>query len=176
VSKCPDEPLPPIRADHLARLAGIETRHLNRLVRAGVVERAGRGRFDPEKAIPSIVNYYRQGREGSGDAANEKLLLTVAQRKEIEQRTAIRARELVPLDSVSTAFDAAMVLVGAQLDGLGGRLASDMAVQSDPAICRKVIFDETRRIRAAAAAELEALTGHSEGSETAEAAEGDDRG
>jgi hypothetical protein len=39
-----------------------------------------------------------------------------------------------------------------------------------------VIFDETRRIRTAAAAELEALTGHSEGSETAEAAEGDDRG
>jgi phage terminase Nu1 subunit (DNA packaging protein) len=177
MSKCPkasDIELLQISGPQLAQLSGLTVRQLGRLVGAGVIRKAQRGRYALTEVVPALVDYYRQGKEGSGDIAEEKLKKTVAERREIEQRTAIRARELIPVDQVRTCFDTAMVIVGSQLDGLGGRLAGDVAAESDPAVCKGIIFNETRRIRAASAAELEALTNPNGRREAPETAEGDD--
>jgi hypothetical protein len=157
MSKRPIQSLPLLSTAEIAALAGMTVRHFNRLVRGGYVAKARRGFYAIDKAVPALIAYYSQGREGSGEMAAEKLRLAGAQRREIEQRVAIRARDLIPADAARAAFEAAMALIGSQLDGLGGRIAADVAAQADPAICKKVIFDETRRIRAAAAAELEAF-------------------
>src|SRR6185295_17949975 len=123
MSKCPkpSDELPLVSGPQLAQLTGLTVRHLGRLAAAGVIRKAQRGRYALTEVIPALLAYYQNGTEGSGDLADERLKLTVAQRKEIEQRTAIRARELIPVDEVRTAFDTSMTLVGAQLDGLGGR-------------------------------------------------------
>lgn len=167
---------PLLSAADLALFAGITVRHFNRLVKERHVPRGKNGRYVAEVAIPALVAYYRQGAQGSSDLAAEKLKHTVAQRREIEQRTAKRARDLIAVSEVRTAFDTAMTLIGAQLDGLSGRLANDVAAQSDPAICKQVIFNETRRIRAAAAAELKAFADPTGGSNAASTAEGHHRG
>jgi hypothetical protein len=167
--------LPAVNTATLAQIAGLGVRQVQRLVANGVLPKSGRGRYALDAAVPALIRYYRQGAQGSGALAEERLRHTVAQRKEIEQRTAKRSRELIPVDEVRTAFDTAMALIGGQLDGLGGRIANDMAAQSDPAICKKVIFDETRRIRTAAAAELEAFADPTGRRKAAPAAAGDER-
>ena len=168
--------LPAIDGPKLAQIAGLTLKHINRLAREGVLPKARRNLFDTEKALSALITYYRNGREGSGTQADEKLRHTIAQRIEIEQRTAIKARQLLPVNEVKTAFDTAMTLIGSQLDGVAGRLAADLAGLSDPALCKKVIFDETRRIRTAAAAELEAFADRDERRGTPETSEGDHRG
>jgi len=146
-----------VSASQLAGISGLSISQLNRLVRMGVIPRVKRGVFDLAKAAKALICYYRQGSEGSGDIAAERLRLTVAQRKALEQTTAIKARELVPADEVQTLFCAALAVSMSQLDGMGGRLCNAMAAQSDPAICKKVLFDETRRIRAALASDLQSF-------------------
>jgi phage terminase Nu1 subunit (DNA packaging protein) len=168
--------LPTLSGPQLAALIGLSGRQVQRLAAEGVLPRDGRGRYDPTKAVPAFVQYLRDGREGSGSLVEEKLRLTVAQRREIEQKTRHRARELVEIDEVDRVFAAAMVTVGSQLDGLGGRLANELSALTDPAQVREVLFRETRRIRAAAAAQLEALAGAPASGEPAEAAEGGDGG
>lgn len=45
----------------------------------------------------------------------------------------------------------------AQLDALGGRLANDLAAADSPAEIRKILFDETRRVRSETADQLQSL-------------------
>jgi phage terminase Nu1 subunit (DNA packaging protein) len=163
-------------ADKIAAIAGLSVRQFNRLVREGHVPKAQRALFDPEAALAALIAYYRQGKAGSSNYDSEKLRHVIAQRREVEQRTALKARELLPAQQVRTTFDTAMTLIGSQLDGLAGRIANDVAAQSDPAICRGIIFNETRRIRAAAAAELETIASTDRGRKTPPTAESDDGG
>jgi len=165
-----------LTAAAISKLAGMTVRHFNRLVRGGLVPKAKRGLYSLESTVPALITYYQQGREGSGEMAAEKLRLTTAQRREVEQRTATRGRDLIPTDEARSAFDGAMALIASQLNGLGGRIAADVAANADPAICKKIIFDETRRIRSAAAAELKAFANPSGGSGDTRSAAGDKRG
>ena len=167
--------IPAVSASHLAEIAGLSVSQLNRLVSAGVMPKAKRAVYATEKALRALIDYYRQGREGTGNIAVERLRLTVAQRKALEQTTAIKARELVPADEVQTLFCATLAMSMSQLDGMGGRLCNDMAAQSDPAICKKVMFDETRRIRAALAADLQSFADSGGRIPNGGAASGNDR-
>jgi hypothetical protein len=152
----------------LARLLGVHDSHVRRLARTGVLPRAGaseRAKFDIRVAVPAFVRYVRSGENASSDLAEAKLRLTEAQRRDLELRTRQRQRQTVDLDEVASAFDAAMVEIGSQLDGLGGRLAGDLAAVNDPAVIRRRLFDETRRIRNTAADRLEALASADAGRE-----------
>lgn len=107
--------------------------------------------------LPDCVrNYLRFHQDGQGtDMASEKLKLVIAQRKQIEQRTASEERELVPVQEAQAAFNAVMTMLAAQLDGLAGRMAGELAGTDDPAAVREALFIETRRIRHNAAQQLE---------------------
>lgn len=72
----------------------------------------------------------------------------------IELELAQKRGDLIPMAVAENVIDRAFGLVATQLDGLAGRLAAELAAVSDAAVIRQVLFDETRRIRAAAAAEL----------------------
>ncbi len=174
MSLCRFQDLPSVTTAVLAELSGLTPRQIQRLARGRTIAKAGRNAYDLRNVVHALIRYYRQDAETDGDQAAENLRRTIAQRREIEQRVSHKARDLIPAAEVRAAFDTAMTLVGSQLDGLAGRIANQVAAESDPAICKKVVFDETRRIRAAAAAELEAFADDSGGRQSATATEGDD--
>jgi hypothetical protein len=151
------ESLPAVRAPVAASVLGLSRSQFDRLVRDGVLPRSTPRLYRLQEVVPAFVQYLRDGREGSGDLAEERRLLTIAQRKQIELAIETRREQLVELDAAGRVFDAAMVIVGGQLDGLGGRMAAELAAISDPAVIRAKVFDECRRIRNVAANELEAF-------------------
>ena len=148
-------------------LLGVSMSHFHALTKAGVFQPIERGIYNLPDCIKRWVRYHADGQSGS-DMAEEKRLLIIAQRKQIEQRTRVESRELIPLDEVQQTFNAAMVLIGAQLDGLAGRLAGELAGLSDPAEVRSVLFHEVRRVRDAAADKLESWAADHTGSVTTE--------
>ncbi|MBF0449005.1 MAG: terminase small subunit [Magnetococcales bacterium] len=87
--------------------------------------------------------------------AAEQLRLTRS-KADIEE---IRARELagqyLETEAVRETFAEAMVIVSTQMDGLGGRVANQLAGMTSVAEIRDLIFKETRNIRRAAADKLQ---------------------
>lgn len=157
----------------LARMLSISVRTVSRLARAGVLPREGR-RYDPYKAVPAFLAYVKRGAESSTDIVQARLRLIEAQRYEIERRTRAAERRLLDADEVGAALERAGAIMGAGLDGLGGRLAGELAPISEPAVIRKVLFDEGRRIRNAVADELEAFAGDLARGESGAGAAGED--
>jgi hypothetical protein len=169
-SKSPELPL---SAVDLARLLALSDRQVRRLYAAGVLPKVGR-RFDAFVCVPKFVAYLRTGTGDSADLSEARLKLTEAQRRDLELRTRQRSRKVVDLDEVATVFDAAMVIVASSLDGLAGRLSNELATVSEPALIRARLFDECRRIRNAAADQLEALAGTPPGRESSTSASSPD--
>jgi hypothetical protein len=160
----------------LARLLATTDRTVRRLARDGVLRRAGTGSragFDLRHAVPAYVGHLRQQGQHSADLTEARLKLTEAQRRDLELRTRERARRLLEADEVGAVFDATMVIVGSQLDGLAGRMCNELATITEPAAIRQRLFDECRRIRNAAADQLEKLVPDSEGSGDTAGAESD---
>jgi hypothetical protein len=122
----------------------------------GVFQPLSRGFYDLKDVIKAWAKYHADGRS-AGDAAEEKKLLTIAQRKRIELDMEERKRQLVPLAEAQAAFNESMIIVASQLDALPGRGAGELAGMTDPAVIRSWLFNETRRIRHAAAKHLESF-------------------
>ena len=141
----------------LGRLLGIGERHVSRLSVQGLFPRVSRGRFDPFVCVPAYVAYQAQGKEASNTLYAERLKHVTAQRIAIEQRTAARDRKLIPLDEAVSILYTVVGLFTSQLDGMGGRTCNALAAETDPALTKDIVFHETRRIRAAAATQIEAL-------------------
>ena len=137
----------------LVDLLGVSLGHFHKLKQAGVFPSVATGQYDLKACIAAWTKYHADGRTGS-DMAAEKRLLVIAQRKQIELRTRTEERDLVPLAEAQQTFNAAMVLLAAQLDGLPGRVAGELAGIEDPAAVRALLFDETRRIRHVTATKL----------------------
>ena len=142
----------------LGRLLGVTSRTVLRLHAVGVFPRAGK-RYDPFACVPNYIEYVKNNSEASGDLVAAKLKLTDAQRRSVEHKNAVAERRVIDTAAVEQTLERVGSLIGSQLDGIGGRLAGELAAMSDPAAIRKAIFDECRRIRNTAAAELEALAG-----------------
>ena len=138
------------------KLLGISQSHFHKLQSAGVFKPLSRGIYDLKDVIKAWARYHADGRS-AGDAAEEKKLLTIAQRKRIELDMAKTKRELIPLPDAQAAFNESMIIVASQLDALPGRAAGELAGMSEPAVIRAWLFEETRRIRHAAAQHLESF-------------------
>jgi hypothetical protein len=160
------------RADTI-KLLGISQSHFHRLQSAGVFAPVVRGRYDLKEVIKAWAKYHADGRS-AGDAAEEKKLLTIAQRKRIELDMAERKRELIPLPDAQAAFNESMIIVASQLDALPGRAAGELAGMNDPAMIRAWLFEETRRIRNAAAQHLETFAADPTGGSAAVTATAED--
>lgn len=143
-----------ISRKQLIELTGMSATHFHKLKNQGIFVSVERGYYNLKDCINNWCQYHADGRSGS-DMAKEKEKLIVAQRKQIELRMKTEQSELVPLSEAQNAFDGAMVLISTQLDGLPGRVAGEVAGLSDPAEVRGLLFNETRRIRATAADELQ---------------------
>jgi len=136
-------------------LLGISEQTFQKLKSAGVFAPIERGTYDLPEVITAWVSYHVDGGTNS-DLTEERRLLTIAQRKQIEQRMEVERRESVRLSEVARTFNEAMVLIASQLDGLAGRVAGEVAGLDDPAAVRDLLFSESRRIRDVAASKLTA--------------------
>lgn len=93
-----------------------------------------------------------------------------------EIKAAIAANEVVPLADAESLIERVIVMVAGQLDGIGGRVAATVAAETDAAVCRQIIFNECRQIRAAMAAEFEARAAVAQGADGDSPASGEDAG
>lgn len=165
----------PVTAAIAAKVIGLGRRQFDRLVTAGVLPRAAPRLFDLVKVGPAYFQYVRDGKAGSTAIGEARLAYLQAQRRALDQRTRERARELIELLEVRRVFDASMATIGAQLDGLSGRCAAELAAITDPAIVREKLAEEVHRVRTAAAADLAALVDPVIGGEDPDAAAETDR-
>ena len=156
-------------------MLGISEQTFQKLKAAGVFIPLERGTYDLKEVIAAWVGYHLDGGTNR-DLTEERRLLTIAQRKQIEQRMRAEERELVPLHEAQRAFNETMVLVASQLDGLPGRAAGEVAGLDDPAAVRDLLFTETRRIRDVAAAKLAAWAAGGPGGESASPAPAENGG
>lgn len=134
-------------------LFGITSNNFQKLKEAGVFRPRERGVYDLREALGGWLKYHLDG-AAPGDLTEARRLLAIAQKEKVLLDIKERERELLPLQEAQAVFDQTMVMVGAQLDGLAGRMAGELAGISDAAEVRAVLFNETRRIRDEAARTL----------------------
>ena len=106
-------------------------------------------------SIKAWADYHAAGKTDS-TTAEERRLLTIAQRKRIEQEIAARDKELVELADVQAFYLANVQALAAHLDGLAGRLSHELASCTDPALVRAILLREHRRVRENLCEELQA--------------------
>lgn len=144
----------------LAAAFEVSKRRIEQMAREGIVVRVGRGRYD---LVASVRGYLAHALAGQS-SANEPADITEARRALLiqQERRERRLNEealgnLVLVDHVRQIWTAAESALAAQLEGSPGRIAADVAGESDPAIIRHTLLDENRRIRRAYAAAIERI-------------------
>jgi hypothetical protein len=141
----------------MVELFGISDRHFQKLRKAGVFPAVAVNAYDLKTCIANWAAYHADGKTDS-TTAEERRLLTIAQRKRIEQEIAARDKELVELADVQRFYLANVQALAAHLDGLAGRLAHELASCTDPAVVRSILLKEHRRVRENYANELQAVS------------------
>lgn len=156
--------------NEFSEIIGASPRHVTNLIREGMpVDGTGKKgsplKIDTAKALAwwrdrEVEKQLGKVAREAGDPetrkdADRRLAAARADRAEVE---AARARaEVIPMADAQFVMNEAMAVIASQLDGLGGRLASELAAISEPAAIRQKLLAETRRIRAAAADRLAKL-------------------
>ena len=131
------------------------------------------GRWEASKVL---TNGQSKGNIIDLKAEEARLKRHQADKAEVEAQKA--KGEVLIVEDVKDALNDIAVSFGSQLDALGGRLSNELAALTDPAEIRQVLFEESRRIRAATADALEALVDGTvaEGGDIGEGASAEDGG
>lgn len=145
-----------VSGTELADLIGITDRQVRNLHRANVLHQAGKGKYPLAESLQAYIAYAAHGKVQS-EVIDSKSRLLSAQARNAEIEADRKAGKLLDLDDVQTVLNETMTIIASQMDGLGGRLANELAGESDPAIIRQKLLSETRRIRATAADKLARL-------------------
>jgi phage terminase Nu1 subunit (DNA packaging protein) len=90
----------------------------------------------------------------TGKVADEVARLKSAQADLAELEAAERRDEVIDVEEVRYVFGAAMTAMTTQMEGLPGRVSTELAALNDPAVILHRLKDEIRRIRAAVAEEF----------------------
>jgi phage terminase Nu1 subunit (DNA packaging protein) len=143
-----------------ADLIGKSPKHVSDLIGEGLPVEGGGGRgkavkIDAEKAINWLIqrSVAKHGGDAEG-ASDEDKKLKRARRIKLELEIDALKKEVLPFDVVEDLLLRIGTVYTSQLDAIASRVAADVALLEEPALCREVIFDETRRVRAATADSL----------------------
>lgn len=114
--------------------------------------------------LVGCVQWYVQHLVGKGDSADESMeverrLLVRAQRRRHELEIAKRRGELIDAETVGQVINELAVIFVTQLEGMGARVAQQVATMSDPGAIQRVLTDECRGIRQATAARVADFAG-----------------
>lgn len=109
----------------LARMAGRTDRWVRLMVSAGTFTRAGRGRIDLASVIAGLIQVGEDAAVDTSAKASASRV-TDARTREIEQRIAIRERQLIPTDDAIAEYDILVAVCRKEIDGLPAAFTRDM--------------------------------------------------
>ena len=92
--------------------------------------------------------------KATAELGSERRRLVSAQARRAEMEVAKAEGEMLLADDVQIVLNEAMTIIANGMESLGGRLASELANDNDPASIRQKILRETRQIRSDAADKL----------------------
>jgi len=144
-----------VKREELARILGLSPTMINRLVKDGM-PKISHGRYNLAAAVQWYIQTWRDRAEGGGvgNLWDEKKKQVIAQTQRTELENAKLREEMIPAVMVAHTLNEVAVIVSTQLDGLGGRVSSQVAALTDPGEVQAVIFDEARAIRRAIAGSI----------------------
>jgi hypothetical protein len=114
-----------IAMDVAVRLIKVSPRRLQQLVADGWIPRAGHGRYTVVGVVHGYIAY-RDDLEQRRSAAISDTDLRAVRRREIEQRMAIRDRDLIDIVKHDAVFDEAIGMLKAELIGLPARITRNI--------------------------------------------------
>lgn len=133
----------------IAAIFGVADRTIQRLVKEGLPQ-IGHGKYDVRQCVQWQFDRLREEAAERG-TLNPRDELAIAQRIRVELETEQLRGTLLPRDLVTRAFNQVAALVASQLDGLGPRLAGELADMHDPQQVQATLLREARATRAAIA-------------------------
>lgn len=146
-------PRPRFTTAELSALLGISDRQIRNLVASDLLPAKGEdGQHDGRASIEAWVAYHADDREGSLAGAKKTFWRAKAAREETADR--LERGELMRRRDAIAIGEAAMGIVANYLDGLGGRMAAELAALSEPALVAEAIDREAHEIRSRAAREI----------------------
>lgn len=137
----------------IARALGMTDENVRLRFKAGVFRQTARGKYDLFETLRAEREHQRKSVRGP-IVSIETARLKRAQAERAELENQLRRSEVIPSDDVKVALSEILVTLVGMLDGLGSRLAAKLASETDPAQIRRLILDETRRIREHASGRL----------------------
>lgn len=156
---------PEVSAQALAKLFDLTDRRIHQLAKMEVIPKPVNKRYDLIASVRGYVKFLRKSvaDQGSG-SSNEplkksRIALLETQRKKAELDLAVRAGELVPIDSMQEVVNASAAVYSGQLRSMGSRIASKVAGLSNAREIADLLRSENEKILAAVAVEFDALAG-----------------
>lgn len=158
-----------VNRNEFADIVGYSPKWIGTFIDEGMPHEGGGGRgkpmvIDTAEAIKWLVERELKKQLGeveeeqntprAGTKDGEELLLTKAKRRKAEVEAKKAEDAVMDLPDVAQFLFAIATLYGNELNGLGARLASEVAVENEPAKCKHIIDVECRRVRAATAESL----------------------
>jgi phage terminase Nu1 subunit (DNA packaging protein) len=148
-----------VTVPQLAELLGVGSSAIMKYAReAGLPRGERKGRYPLKACIQWALARAKSRAEEvdeSKDIIEERRKLIVEQRKAQELANAETRGELLAAGLVGTTMNQMLSLVATQLDGLAARVTPRVVQLRDPAQVQRVLFDECRLIRNAAARAVE---------------------
>lgn len=146
--------------DGLATLLGVVRETITRFAKVEGMPKAERGKYHVKECFDWFLDRER-GKSSKDAPADKKARMLVARQQELRYKieNAEKLNELLPADLVQNAINQMASTLANQLDGLGPRMAAELAQIDDPAIVQRKLFDECRSIRSAATAALATIAG-----------------
>lgn len=139
-------------AEEIALFFGVSDRQVRNYVKEGMPQLA-RGKFDSIACVRWKLGQISDERENEA-GLTPRDELAIAQKERVELEIAQLRGTLIQRDLVSRAMNQVAALVASQLDGIGPRLAGELADMDDPAAVQSALFREARAVRSAIAQAL----------------------
>ncbi len=151
-----------LRQQLMADVLGISATHLKRLASEGKIPAAERGRgkgYPVAECVWSYLRVLRVQKSPTGSHAEVRKELDEAKRDLARLEFETKSGQQVAEGDVIEAIQAASAVLVNRLEGMGGRLAHELAGISEPGAIRRRLLDEQRAVRTAASRELLELGG-----------------
>ncbi|HIF9551129.1 TPA: terminase small subunit [Photobacterium damselae] len=158
-----------VNRNEFAEIVGYSPKWIGTFIDEGMPHQGGGGRgkaliIDTELAIKWLIS--REVKKQVGESINpdthlqagtkdsEDFLLTKAKRRKAEIEADKAEESVMVLQDAAQFMYAIATQYGNELNGLGARVASEVASEHEPAKCKNIIDIEARRIRASTADRL----------------------
>jgi hypothetical protein len=117
-----------LTAPEIANLCDRTDRWVRGMAKDGYFEKEGRGRYSLKSVMRGMLRHMDdQLAKGSQSASASRA--TDARTREIEQRIAIRERELISIEDATMALDKVVGVVSGELSGLPARISRDLTIR-----------------------------------------------